>query len=126
MIMMEPDSKVTLNQYPNARTGPQLIRPAVGFGALEQQVFQATMLLGRQAWRRTEMRFGSQAVRLSSHVKPAKNRAAIDANDPSHRLRAFSLSNSFHGLTPSPLQFRGRSKWSTHNELDATTMKTIH
>src|SRR6202040_754711 len=52
MIVMERDSKMTLNQNPDARTRPQLIRPAVGFGALQQQVRQATMLLGRQAWRR--------------------------------------------------------------------------
>src|SRR4029077_8842126 len=104
----------------------QLIRPAVRFGTLKQQAFQATMLLERQAWRRTGMRPCGQAVCLSSHTKPANDGTAIDANDPSHRVRTLSLSNSLHRLTPSPLQSRGRSKWSTHNELDATANKPIH
>jgi hypothetical protein len=126
MIVMERDPKMALNQNPDARTGPQLVRPAVGFRSLQQQGFQATMLFGGQARLWTAMRFSSQAVRLAGHCKPTVNGSAIGAVGASHHLGAFTPIDRLHRMTPSPLQFRGGSKRSAHIQLEHETGKTIH
>jgi hypothetical protein len=70
MIVMESNSKVALNKLHHTGTRPQLVGPAVSLRSFDKQRFQALILLGGQAWRRTAMRFGRQAVRLSRIIEP--------------------------------------------------------
>jgi hypothetical protein len=108
------------------RTGPQLGRPTVDFGPLQQQGLQTLELFGGQAWRRTEMRFGRQTVGLSSHCEPTVNGSAVDAIGARDNLRTFATIDRLHRTIAPPLEFRGSSKRSTHIELERQTGNSIH
>jgi len=114
MVVMKGHVEMPLDKLNDTSAGPQLCRPTMDFGSFQQESFQAAVLFGRQAWRRTRMGLGRQAVRLSSEVKPPVNGATIDAKHPRHCLGAFPLANGRDCLATPALQFRGGSKWSTH------------
>ena len=62
MIVMKGDAEGSLNQNSEPSTGPQVRQPAVGLRTFHEQGFQALVLLGGQASRRTKMWFGRQAL----------------------------------------------------------------
>jgi magnesium chelatase family protein len=64
------------------------------------------------------MWFGSQALGLLSHLQPTVYGTLDDADDAGNVLHAFPLMNSLHGLASPSFQFRGRTKGSTHIELE--------
>jgi hypothetical protein len=64
-----------------------------GLGPLQKQVQQGLVSIGGQAWRRTRMRFGRQAVGLMRALQPTVYRRTIDAKHASHRLRTRPMSN---------------------------------
>jgi hypothetical protein len=126
MIVMKRYAEVTMNDFGDARTGPQSIRPTVGVGALAKQIVKKMQLFGGQAWCRAELGLGSQAVRLASRSQPTVHGYAINADNACDRLGALALSDRVHGLPAAAFKFRRGSKWSTHNELDGLIAKTIH
>jgi hypothetical protein len=79
VVVMKRNAKMAVDQLSNPCTGPQLGRPAVGLGPLQEESLQATVLFGRQARCRTVVRFGSQAVCLLNQGEPAVNRRTVDA-----------------------------------------------
>src|SRR5439155_14102012 len=70
MIVMKRYAEMAANQLGDPSTGPQLGAPAMRLSALQKQRQQAVVLFGGQAWRRTKMRFGGQAVGLLGATKP--------------------------------------------------------
>jgi hypothetical protein len=118
VIVMKRFAEMPTNQFGHAGTGPQLGAPAMSLSALQKKRQQALVLFGGQAWRRTRMRFGDQAVGLLSTIKPAVHRRAIDAKDTGYCFGTLLEFHRLHGLPAPPLQFRGCSKWSTHKELE--------
>jgi hypothetical protein len=117
---MERDAKLSPNQFGNAGAGPQTIGPAVGLGALTEQIVEAKKLLGGQARCRTGIRFGSQAVGLAGQGQPTVNGSTIDADHAGNGFRTLALTNRLHRLPPATLEFRSSSKWSSHANLDAS------
>src|SRR5207245_11597288 len=104
MIVMEANVEMTLNQHDNASTGPQLRRPTVDFGPLQQKGLQTPELFGGQAWRRTGMRSGRQTVGLSSHCQPTVNGSAVDVIGARDNLRAFATIDRLHRTIAPPLE----------------------
>src|SRR3989442_2426541 len=103
-----------------------MVGPAVILRALQKKGFQATMLFGRQAWRRTGLGFGCQAVRGFSQLEPTVDGTTVDAKNARHQLGAFSLMDSFYCVTSPPFQLRGGSKWYVHIYLDIRQGKNTH
>ncbi|GAC1476990.1 MAG: hypothetical protein NVS1B6_18680 [Steroidobacteraceae bacterium] len=123
---MERYAEMPTNDFGDARTGPQSIRPTVGVGTLAKQIVKQMQLFGGQAWCRAELGLGSQAVRLASRSQPTVHGYAINADNARDRLGALALTDRIHGLPAAAFKFRRSSKWSTHSELDRRIKKTIH
>jgi hypothetical protein len=126
MIVMERYAEVPTNDFSDARTGPQSIRPTVGVGALAKQIVKKMQLFGGQAWCGAELGLGSQAVRLKSRSQPTVHGYTINADNTRDSLGALALSDRVHGLPAAAFKFRRGSKRSTHNRLDRRIKKTIH
>ena len=126
MIVVKCHAEVSLNQNGDPSTGPQVREPAVGLRTFHEQGFQALVLLGGQASRRTKMWFGRQAVRSLGQFEPTVDGSPRHAECSSYHFGALSPVDGFDGTTASPFQFRGRSKGSTHIGLELSTGVAIH
>jgi len=104
MIVMKRDAEKAADEFPDPGAGPQFRVPAVGFGALQEESFQAVLLVGGQARRRPAMGLGGQAVGLPRQLEPAVNGTTVNTQDPGDRLGAFPVANRLHRLTASPFR----------------------
>jgi hypothetical protein len=114
MVVMKRDAEVIANYLNDAGTRPQFVGPAVRLWALQQECFEATMLIGRQARRWTGMRSGGQAVWLFNVIEPAVDAGAIDAQDTGHGFGAVPFVDGLDRASTPSFQFRGCSDRSTH------------
>ena len=114
VVVMQRHAEVATDQLGDASRGPEVIDPAMGLGALEQQPFEFGLLRGRQTRRRGRMRFGGEPVRLLRHRKPALDRTNSDAHDAGDILHAVACVDGLNGLASSLFKSTGGSIRSAH------------
>ena len=114
------EAEVAADDRGDALGRPQLGGPAVGAGAVQQQVFEVLQLVVAQARGRARVGLGGQAVGMrAGGLAPAVEGGAGDAQDAGDGGRGLAAVHEFDRMAATAFQFGGSSNRSAHTELEA-------
>src|SRR4029077_14378742 len=102
---VEGDAEALLDESGDTVGSPQLVGPAVLFGALAEEAFEFAQLVVGESGRGTGDGSCVQSVGLLSHASPAMNGRGADAENAGDDGRRFALLDEFDGAAAAAFEF---------------------